>query len=1405
MKYKFWLILISILLNVSYLYSQNTYFIKYKSSVSVQQIDEKVAEQKLRPGIVNSPLEADIKEVNYLAKGLGKVDDLLSRIIKVSFKEEVRESSIYGLKDLDPSIEYIQKSTNYRMDIVPNDSLLSEQWALEKIQAFDAWDKTQGVDTVLLAIIDTGIDYLHPDLQNKIYLNPGENGTDGNGNDKSLNGIDDDQNGFIDDFRGWDFTDRVGFPFDSSGGDYLDWDNDPMDENGHGTYIGGIAGAETNNITGIAGVAPKIKLVPLRAFDPSGFGEEDDVAAAILYAVKIGAKVVNMSFGDNSFSLVLRDVIRFAYARGVVLVGSSGNSGSTAPHYPSGYTEVISVGNSTQNDFVAPNSNFGSTLDLVAPGSSIITTARNNNYASISGTSAATPHVAATAALILSLQNFTNEEVKQIIKSTTDDIDEPGWDLKSGAGRLNLLRALTVIAPSVIRINSPTQDFATLEDQIIVNASVLSPSFVSYSLYYGTGYNPEQWITLISNEVNQFSIEDIYTLNISSLPDTVYALRLEVQLSNARTLEERVNFHISRTPPVAELISIGPAYYGDKTTILAAMFTDEPSLVRMFYRRVTDPEFNFITLDGFTTNNQFVKQLHYGFIPKQLVEQNSAYEVYFEAENLVGLTTIVDDEGSNFLFSTRYEAEYSGETELPYSLPPGSIFSDPVALTTNDYREIYLRELTSTKVSSLFRLNENTFEEIDSIDQRIVRDFGDFNNNGLNDVLSFFIRNGFIYEQTSAGSSSLTEEFAQETGDFWPVMAEDIDSDGTTEIVVVDSDTSFTVWKVDSDLSVSNPIPLVNFTEKAFGQNIIDAPNGVIADVNGDGREEFWSVDLDGDIFSYEIFGKDDYRQGSSVTTGFIGSAAFIASGDYNGDGVDELAVLIHSIQRVDIAPFYRLIVFNLIGDNFNILYDKGLIDAASEFNSAFQRSENSLRFVDLDNDLFDELVVFMFPYSYIFKHEFGINKVISYKENINSNSVFVGDLNLNNVPEIAFPTSEGIKFYEFAISVMANTPYNLKGFSVDSSRVQLSWDGNVDQYYIYRGEDLNNMVIIDSTFTGEYLDIQLQNKTTYYYAVQAVDLFKPIPLSNLSSPVEVYVHTPGKVLSAEALSATTVTVTFSEKMNNTIENLQAFELMNIGIPNSVAPANQFAYLLTFREPIPIGDNELLIKDLKDFYGSPIESATVLFTMDSTIANQEFFVSSFKIINPYLISVTFNLNVDETSALNSDNYSFEPDNKATSITIDENNSKTILIDLKGQKPVGSIGKEYVLRIRNVKSSSSSGNIEINSGAGSYLVLTGFANDLSDVYVYPNPAEIGSGATAITFANLPQYAQITIWTLDGIKVGEVEEQDGNGGVDYNLKNLNGELLNSGIYIYRIIMLDQFNNESDEKIGKFAVVR
>ncbi len=1404
MKFNWLLILASFIFITIPTLAQTTYFIKYKSNVSIDVVESNISEQKISSTIAFRPLLLPEFNINHLAKGLGRGDEVLGRIVKVQFSENVDEANFSSMLSSDIDIEYVQKSTNYQLDLVPNDSLISEQWALQKIKAFDAWDITQGVDTVLLSIIDTGIDYDHPDLTNKIFINTGETGIDQFGNDKRSNGVDDDGNGFIDDFRGWDFTDRVGFPFDSTGGDYLGWDNNPFDDQGHGTYISGIAAAESNNLYGIAGAAPNIKILNLRAFDPGGYGEEDDVAAAILYAVVMGAKVINMSFGDNAFSYVLRDVIRYAYSQNVVLIASAGNSGSSDPHYPSGYSEVICVGNSTQEDYVAGSSNYGSTIDLVAPGSLIMTTAKNSGYSIISGTSASAPFVSAAASLILSKQSFTNEEIKQILKSTSDDIGEAGWDLKSGAGRLNMFKSLSVTAPSIIQFHTPTQDFATSGNNLSITASVLSPYFVSFSLEVGTGFNPTTWQTLITNSLNQISNQEIFNLNVSGYSDSVYTLRLIVNQTTGRTLEERINFHIDRTAPNSELISVIPAFYGDKATVLAAMYTDDPSIVKMYYRIFGETQFNFVTLDGFTINNQFVKSLHYGFIPKDLVTQNTLYEIYFEAENLVGLKTQVKDGSNYFIVPTTFNADISSEYKMPFTLPPGSIFERTISLTSSNSNDIFLRTNISPKVTSIYNFQNDSFILIDSLNEKIVKDAGDFNNNGLTDLLNYFVRDGYIDEQTSQNSSTFTQKYSNTGGKFWPILAEDVDSDGVVEVFSVQNDTTVEVWEVQSNLNLTKVASLRNFSPRSFGGNIINSPNAVVDDIDGDGVDEFWMIDQDGDIYSYNITGNNQFVQQYVIPTQFLGSSAYLTSGDFDGDGKSELAVLLHSIEELDVAPFYRLVVFNLSGSNANFLMDQALIDASTEFNNSFRKSENSIRLSDLDNDGDDDLVLFVFPYAYIFQRDFNDNKIIAYKENINSNSIFVGDLNGNGINEVAFPNNNEIEFFEFTFSNQTSIPYNIEGFSLDSISIKLKWNGLAERYYIYKGLDANNLGLVDSlVFEPSYLDLNVQKNTNYYYAIRAFDPFKPEPLSGSSKVIEVYSHTPAQPVSAFSNSNRSVIVTFSDKMKNTIENLQSFEILNAGYPNSITPNNQYSYLLSFDENLPEGELKVIVNNIKDFYNSPIITDTLTFLVSPIPEMQSFYITSFEVVSAYKIKVSFNFSVDETSALNTNNYSFSPENKVTAVSVDPNDSKTIYLDLTNQKPIGSIGKEYVLRINNLLSDGLSGNIPINSGAGSYVVLSSFAKDLSDVYVYPNPTK--EGTEKITFANLPIRAKISIWNIDGILINEIEETDGNGGVDYNLNDVNGSKISSGIYFYRIVQLDEMRNEGEEKLGKFAVVR
>ncbi|MDR3628618.1 MAG: S8 family peptidase, partial [Ignavibacteriaceae bacterium] len=621
MNYKAFIAFLFIIFLPDLIFPQTTLFVKYKNDIDLSVIENKINSKQFFTKSINKVSATSNFIAGHFAKNLGSTDAGLSRIVKLTFTNTNALQAFLSQIQSDASVEYTQTSNIYKIDLIPNDSLVAEQWALEKIKAFDAWNITEGADSVIIGLIDTGIDYTHPDLANKIYINPGETGTNSNGKDKKSDSTDNDNNGFIDDYMGWDFTNAQGYPYDSTGGDFTGWDNNPMDENGHGTYIAGILGAETNNSIGIAGTAPKVRIMNLRAFDPTGNGQEDDVAAAILYAVKMGAKVINMSFGNNIFSYVMRDVVKYAYSKGVVLVASSGNSGSEETHYPSGYSEVICVGNSTEYDDVSPNSNYGSTLDLVAPGTDILTTAKGGGYSSVSGTSASAPFVSATAGLILSLGNYTNDEVKQILKTTADDINAAGWDIYTGAGRLNIYRAVSSLSPSVIKFNSPKQDYSTNTDTLIVNATVLSSYFKSYSLYLGTGLTPSSWTTLIQDNNYQFQNKNIYSLNLSSYKDTTYCLRLAVNLSNGQTTEERVNFNIIRTAPAIGLIYAGSALYGNKSTVLASLYTNQLTVIKMYYRPVGGSSFNFVTLDGFAANSESPTNSHYGFIPKDIVQQ----------------------------------------------------------------------------------------------------------------------------------------------------------------------------------------------------------------------------------------------------------------------------------------------------------------------------------------------------------------------------------------------------------------------------------------------------------------------------------------------------------------------------------------------------------------------------------------------------------------------------------------------------------------------------------------------------------------------------------------------------------------------------------------------------------------
>ena len=334
----------------------------------------------------------------------------------------------------DARIEYAEPNYYQYAIATPNDPDFSRLWGMNNtgqtggtvdadIDAPEAWDVSTG-DTVIVGVIDTGVDTAHVDLHANLWTNPGE---------IPNNGIDDDGNGYIDDMHGWDFVNN---------------DNGPVDDHGHGTHTSGTVAAVGNNSIGVAGVCWKARIMALKFLDAGGYGNTSNAVLAVAYATKMKARLTSNSWGGGGYSQALKDAIDSAGAHGILFVAAAGNNSSdndAYPNYPCGYNSdnIIVVAATDHNDQMASFSNWGATtVDLAAPGVSVYSSLPGDSYGYYSGTSMACPHVSGAAALVWSkYPNLTYLQVKGRIVDMADKLPNLAGKCVSG-GRLNVFMSI---------------------------------------------------------------------------------------------------------------------------------------------------------------------------------------------------------------------------------------------------------------------------------------------------------------------------------------------------------------------------------------------------------------------------------------------------------------------------------------------------------------------------------------------------------------------------------------------------------------------------------------------------------------------------------------------------------------------------------------------------------------------------------------------------------------------------------------------------------------------------------------------------------------------------------------------------------------------------------------------------
>jgi len=430
----------------------------------------------------------------------------------------------------DETIEYAEP--NYRLQPcdIPNDPYFSssgswgqsydDQWGLKVAHVPAAWDVATDTNEVVVAVVDSGIDFTHPDLAGRISTN------------------------------GWNFVDQ---------------NADPTDDYGHGTFIAGIIGATVNNGIGIAGIARNVKILPVKVISATGYIWTDTAASGIDYAANQGAQIISLSFsGAGSFTM--QSAIHGAHSRQVVIVASAGNASSPFLSYPAAYWEVISVGATDHEDRLADFSNYGPAVDVVAPGgdsggspvgNSILSllatntskgTPLNAYYTRWRGTSFTSPFVAGVVALMRSQRtNLWNEYIRQILRSTADDIMSPGWDWQASYGRVNALAALQRSNAVWTRIEDPA-NFAYVAGTVTIGGTAYGKPFDHYLLEIGAGLVPTNWTLIASNPATVYH-RTLATWDTTNVADGICTMRLTSFAGDGFQYEDRVVLTVNNIEP----------------------------------------------------------------------------------------------------------------------------------------------------------------------------------------------------------------------------------------------------------------------------------------------------------------------------------------------------------------------------------------------------------------------------------------------------------------------------------------------------------------------------------------------------------------------------------------------------------------------------------------------------------------------------------------------------------------------------------------------------------------------------------------------------------------------------------------------------------------------------------------
>ncbi|MFC1717410.1 S8 family serine peptidase [Candidatus Poribacteria bacterium] len=1074
----------------------------------------------------------------------------LSAVYQLKFSPDADIASIVYEYEKDPVVDYAQPNyLNYPCSVnAPDDFFYGKQWGLQVIEAPDAWEVERGSQNVVVAVVDTGVDYTHEDLASRIWINPGE--IDGNG-------VDDDGNGYVDDIRGWDFADSPALHTDI---DHRDRDNDPMDENSHGTHVAGIIGAVPDNSVGTAGVNWNCRIMALRG--GGDFLEDDDVSAAIVYATDNGARIINMSWGGDHLAYIVRDATKYAYDRGVILVAAVGNDDRPAVIYPALYKHIIAVGATNRWDEKASFSNYGPGVDIAAPGDRIFSTVLNNKYSALSGTSMASPMVAGVTALMIARRpTLTNDEVAQILRSSADEIDEP---LFAGAGRVNAAKALTGSSPLIARITAP-ESGAGGNLRLTIQGTAAGSQFRRFGLEY-TVVSETDWIPIGDFKNTPVFDDSLGIWDVANFDEGDYVLRLRVFGDGNLTAEDKVILNIDHSPPEMADLRVITILYADTHSYIVTWRTDDLASGELYYRPAgSKSEFQRMMTSSVTSTHSLQ-------VSGELPPGN--YEYFVEATNQAGLATTDDNNGAYYPLEIKFQQVTSdGFFEMVTGIPA----MHPVGKTA-DFDGDGQLEIVGMSVDQ-FQYDETRIYErgrsggyskvFVSDEDYFPWDMGDTDGDGLFEILGNKKDVTFLHESLEAGLYP-TERIWEMEGIRGGQIA-DMDLDGQKEIIARKLDgNEILVYENRDDNFYLRAARLLNPTEGHNGLSETFA----ISDLDGDGQTEIAIGDGDGDLFVYENTDNDRYTH---TWTGSVpySTIKYVTAGDLDGDGTDEFVVGARAVAPSNLAreksKFTRWVytIFDNIGqDEYEAVWSQEIIGV---------RLEGGMSTGDVDGDGRDEVAVLVVPSLYIFEYvEHGIYESLWYHPASNIGRPVIMDLDADGVNSLLFNNEDELLAFEYIQTGDASVrrPWGVIAVPLSENEVELHWNGppGTSSYNIHRGTSAERLSLITSIQNkgknweviseqgradmGYFRDESLKTETKYWYAISSVNAAGQESTrseTNFATP-----NAPPRLLSAEYVPPSTVVIVFSEPMGLSAKDQAHY---TIKLPSGLSKTSSSAIL----------------------------------------------------------------------------------------------------------------------------------------------------------------------------------------------------------------------------------------------------